>query len=69
MKYLIIEIDDDDDDSKRNYYSKLTEEDVKNIRAEYSANCMRYSDLAKKYDVHQTTIGRIIRRQDWVHVK
>ena len=47
--------------------AKLTELDVRAIRAQYDEG-MDYGRLAKKYRVHKVNIGHIIRRDTWKHV-
>lgn len=52
----------------QNPSAKLTECDVKSIRAEYAAGGVRQEDLATKYGVTQALIGSITRRKIWKHV-
>lgn len=47
--------------------AKLTEDIVKAIRAEYEAGETQVN-LAIKYGLHQTNIGRVLRRKTWKHV-
>lgn len=49
--------------------SKLTENDVKEIRSLYSSGNYSQNDLAKKYNISQTTVWRVINRTNWQHVK
>lgn len=49
--------------------SKLTEEEVIEIKRLYSTGGYRYIDLAKKFDVAKITISRIITKESWKHVK
>ena len=51
-----------------NKNSKLTEEQVINIRKEYSVNKTSYKELANKYKVGITLIGYIINNKVWNHV-
>ena len=48
--------------------SKLTEDDVREIRNKYEAGGVTYPELASEYGVHKTTIGWIVRRESWTHV-
>lgn len=48
------------------HLAKLTEEQVKAIRAEREGAKTLLRDLAEKYGVHRKTIGRIVRRASWV---
>lgn len=47
--------------------SKLTEEDVKNIRSLYNVGC-RESYLGKIYKVSESAIRKIVLNQTWKHV-
>lgn len=44
---------------------KLTEDDVKAIRIEYSTGSISQRALAKKYNVAQWTIGKVVNRKTW----
>lgn len=46
--------------------TKLTEDDVRTIRAEYAAGRATQAQLAKRYGVKG--VGPIIRRETWAHV-
>jgi len=48
--------------------SKLTEIKVREIRQRYALGNISQEALAKEFDVTQTMIGRITRRQAWDHV-
>ena len=48
--------------------SKLNEQNVKDIRVEYSQGNTSYKKLAIKYSVDKALIGRIVRRLLWKHV-
>lgn len=48
--------------------SKLTEVDVRAIRAEYAAGGVTQAALATKYGIVASAIGSIIRRVRWAHV-
>lgn len=50
-----------------NGMSKLTEDDVRAIRAAYEAG-ESYSEIATRYPVNTYTIHRIARRQCWRHI-
>lgn len=47
--------------------AKLTEDQVRSIRAEYDKGD-RQVDLAARYGVHQTQISLIVTRKEWAHV-
>ena len=47
---------------------KLTEEQIREIRARYAAGEYQRS-LALEYGVHFTNIGYIVRRETWAHVQ
>lgn len=48
--------------------AKLSACDVRRIRADY-ANGKTYVSLAEEYEVHHSTIGNIIKRVTWKHVR
>jgi len=48
--------------------SKLTNEKVNNIRQLYNSGDHTQWDLANKYNVHQSTIERIVNKKTWVNV-
>lgn len=50
-----------------NTTNKLTEQDVKNIRAR-AQNGERYSQISKDYPVSSNYIGSIVRRCTWKHI-
>lgn len=52
----------------RNSNSKLTDSDVLSIRSSYKQGCLNQYELAKKFNVSQTTIGCVVRRETWRHV-
>lgn len=54
---------------ERNGQSKLTENDIREIRALYSIKTNPSTILAKKYNVVPSCIRAIIRRELWSHVK
>ena len=53
----------------RNGQSKLTEDDVRAIRAVYATGEISQRRLAKQYGVHPSLIGFIVRREYWQHVE
>ena len=54
---------------EQNGVSKLTEEKVRKIRREYKRGNITYKKLGKRYNMHFTTIGQIIRGERWAHIK
>ena len=58
---------------ERHKMRKLSLEEVKEIRRNYCGyvkgkhNRIRYSDIAAKFGVDSTTVGRIVRGQYWTH--
>ncbi len=55
---------------ERQSHPKLTEAKVAEIRRDYVRNSRTHGQpaLARKYHVDHTTIGHIIRREQWAHV-
>lgn len=53
---------------EKNGFSKLTEDKVRVIRYLYEAAKFTLADLAWQFDVHRTTIGRIVNRKRWKHL-
>lgn len=53
---------------ERNNHSKLTEVQVKEIRALYATGNYTQGDLAKKYGVTTGAISPILMRLHWVHI-
>lgn len=51
----------------RNGFSKLVESDIVEIRAAHSGGESQAS-IARRYEMHQTAIGHIVRRNTWTHV-
>lgn len=49
--------------------AKLTAEQVIAIREEYAAGGIGTRPLAKKFKIGRTQLVRIIRREDWKHIK
>jgi hypothetical protein len=54
---------------EKNGNVKLTEVQVKEIRAKYAKGGTSYRSLAKEYGLDNTTIGDIINRKLWKHVE
>ena len=48
--------------------TKLTESQVLEIRKQYKSGNVTHSQLAKRYNVNERTIGRIITREYWKHI-
>jgi len=53
----------------RNHNTKLTEDDVREIRRLYSQKEITQQELAQKYGVSKLTMHRILRELSWSHVK
>jgi len=49
--------------------SKLTPDDVREIRSLYASGNVTQQELADQFDVACSTIGRIIRREYWRHIE
>jgi hypothetical protein len=47
--------------------SKLTEDDVRAIRAMAEAGCT-HREIAQQYGVHRTAVSQIVRGETWTHV-
>jgi hypothetical protein len=54
---------------EKNVRAKLTEELVRLIRKERRETGAEYEEIALKYDVDKTTVGRICRRDTWSHLE
>ena len=52
----------------KNSQAKLTENEVREIRALYALGSHSQRDLAKIYGIDQTTIGDVVNRLYWQHV-
>lgn len=50
---------------KNNGRSKLSEMDVINMRKDYKSGNYSYRDLVKKYNIGQTQVARIIKKESW----
>jgi hypothetical protein len=48
--------------------SKLTADDVREIRAAYAAGSVTYKQLGEQYGVRRTNIHMIVSRQTWKHI-
>jgi hypothetical protein len=53
---------------ERIHKAKLTAEVVKEIRREYAQGNVTHDNLADRYGVTQTTIGRVLKNKTWRHV-
>ena len=49
--------------------SKLNREDILCIRALYNGGEMSHRRLGIMYNVSHTTVGRILRNENWTHVQ
>jgi hypothetical protein len=54
---------------EKNSLSKLTAEQVREMRAIYKQGDISYAELARKYDVNAAHVSRIIRRLNWSHIE
>ena len=50
-----------------NAKSKLTEQEVLEIRAKYEDGATQ-AELAEEYDVSRPNVGKIVRREAWTHL-
>ncbi len=53
---------------ERVHLARLTEDQVREIRARYAAGGVKQSDLARAYNVSRGSIGPIVRGETWRHV-
>lgn len=53
---------------QNNNLSKLTENEVLEIRAAHKLDCFNYTEMADAYDVSDVTIRNIIKRKTWKHI-
>ncbi len=53
---------------EKHHASKLTENDVREIRTTYATGNVYQGQLAELYGISKRQIGRIVRMQDWKHV-
>jgi hypothetical protein len=51
-----------------NKLSRLTVEQVREIRAKYEAGGVSYRQLASEYGVHPPTLWKVVTRRTWQHV-
>jgi len=54
---------------EKHYMTKLTENEVIEIRKRYAAGGVSYTDLCVEYHVSFSTIAFVIRRVSWKHIK
>jgi hypothetical protein len=54
---------------EKQWMARLTASKVRRIRVLYASGKYLHKDLAKKFGVATSTIGPIIRREHWKHVK
>ena len=54
---------------ERNYWSKLTDENVRTIRSEFAPRVVTIRMLAQKYGVSMMCIQSVILRRTWRHVQ
>ena len=48
--------------------ARLTEKDVREIRALYGTTKYTLKELGKRFGVHRGHIGDIVRRKSWKHI-
>lgn len=53
---------------QESHKAKLTDNDVRAIRLEYSKGCKSHQDIASTYNVTQSLICKIVRKSIWKHV-
>ena len=53
---------------ENHHKAKLNESDIINIRREYKQGGYTHKALGEKYNVHQSAISQIIRRERWKHI-
>jgi hypothetical protein len=53
---------------ERSGRSRLTEENVRDIRERFAAGFIRQKHLASEYNVTATSIRAIVRRKTWTHI-
>jgi hypothetical protein len=53
---------------ERQWLAKLTENEVRQIRAKYAAGGVSQGELGHQFGVTQTVVGDILRGQSWRHV-
>lgn len=52
-----------------NGFSKLKDEQVIEIRRKYTEEKLTYKQIALEYGIHYSTVGYIIQRKRWAHIK
>lgn len=50
------------------HYSKLSEQDVRDIRSYYEEKAISVSEIADRYSIHKVTVYDIVGRKTWKHV-
>lgn len=55
-------------DGENHPQSKLTREDVLDIRNAYRLNCFTHQDIADAYGIGRKAVTKIINRQRWKHI-
>ncbi len=53
---------------ENHHRSKLTNQDVIEIRRRYALEGASYSELSSMFDVEKGTIARIVKRKNWTHI-
>lgn len=53
----------------KNPFAKLTDDDVKAMRARFSEGSITYTALAREYGIDRGTASKIVRRKSWSHVE
>ncbi len=53
---------------ERHGISKLTDQDVREIRARHASEKISYKRLGKDYGIDQSTTYRIVHRKTWQHI-
>lgn len=57
-----------DSKGSANGRAKLTERDVRDIRAEYATGHVKQQELAERYGITRRGIKAVVNRQNWSHV-
>lgn len=52
----------------QHHHSKFTEDDIRQMRALYATGTMRQKDIAAQFGTVQTVVGKIVRREAWLHI-
>lgn len=53
----------------RNSHAKLTEDEIRDIRAEYAKGVLTQTMIAETYGVSQTQISTVVLQKTWTHLK